>query len=138
MLDRPDLADAIQQVGVAIRFNGVLSDAHRELAILATAAAVGCRYEWQYHCPIAAEAGLSHEMIEATAVGIPPAHEGALWADIVRFCRAVARDRQDTDVPVARMIELVGREKTSELIAICGYYALLASYIKIGGHEIEV
>src|SRR5690348_11883176 len=53
MLDVPDLADAIQEVGARIRYSGNLSDADRELAILATAAAVGCGYEWHYHAPIA-------------------------------------------------------------------------------------
>jgi 4-carboxymuconolactone decarboxylase len=137
MLDRPLLADAIQQVGAMIRFSGVLSDADRELAILATAGTVGCRYEWDYHAPIGVKAGLADEAIRATLDGIDPKHAGSRWATIVRFCRAVVRDRKDSDVSVADMIALLGKEQTSEIIAICGYYALLASFIMIGKHEPE-
>ena len=77
MMDRPALAEAIQEVGVRIRFSGMLSDAQRELAILTTAAAVGCGYEWAHHAPLAAAAGLAQPVIATTldkaapSVGVP-------------------------------------------------------------------
>ena len=136
MLDVPRLADAIQEVGATIRFAGVLSGADRELAILATAGAVGCRYEWTHHRPIAVTAGVDESAIAATLGEAVAEALGPRAATIIAFCRAVARDRRIDPITLQRTIELVGRAGTSELIAICGYYGLLASFILIGGHEV--
>jgi len=138
MLDVPELADTIQKVGEQIRFAGCLDGADRELAILATAATVGCGYEWHYHAPIAQKAGLELEAIDATRGGIKPGSEGARWAVLIRFCESVVRDRNVSDTQLAGIVALVGREGASELIAICGYYALLASFIMIGKHDLAL
>lgn len=138
MLDAPNLADAIQKVGAQLRFAGNLSDADRELAILATAAATRCGYEWHYHKPVAEKAGVDREAIDATRSGITPETETARWAVLIRFCEAVVRDHTASDTQIAEIVTLVGRQGATELIAICGYYALLASFIKIGKHDLEL
>ncbi|ANI80118.1 4-carboxymuconolactone decarboxylase (plasmid) [Sphingobium sp. EP60837] len=138
MLDRPALAKAIQQTGVELRFRGILSGAERELAILATAGTVGCGYEWQYHAPIARREGLADHIIEATRKGIAPSDEHARWAVIIRFCQSVTATRRVSRELLAEVLELVGREGATELVAIAGYYALLASFIIIGGHDISL
>lgn len=135
MLDSPLLADNIQQVGVTLRFGGSLSDADRELAILTTAAVVNCNYEWQYHEPIAVLSGLAPEAIAATRSGIPMALNDRRWARLILFCTSIVESRRVDPLLLNEVIGIVGREGATELIAICGYYALLASFIIIGGHD---
>jgi 4-carboxymuconolactone decarboxylase len=137
MLDAPLLADVIQQVGATIRFCGTLSDADRELAILTTAGVVGCGYEWSYHAPIAERAGLDPAAIAATRAKDDSSGPDARTTAILRLCRSVVRDRRANDALLADVIAVVGREGATELIAICGYYALLASFIIIGGHDVD-
>lgn len=138
MLDRPALAEAIQQVGATIRFSGILADAQRELAILATAGAVGCGYEWQYHAPIAETAGLQRLAIQATLDETLIPRVAASDALIIRLCRSVALTRSAPDTVLDDAIASLGRAETAELIAIAGYYGLLASFIIIGGHDVPL
>lgn len=135
MLDSPDLAAAIQEVGVVIRFKGRLLNADRELAILATAGAVGCDYEWLYHAPIAEAAGVEKPLITATRVEDLPTDLDNWSGAIITFCREVAVKHSVADDLLATIIEMVGRDGATELIAIAGYYSLLANFIIIGGHD---
>lgn len=134
IMDSPALADAIQKVGVQLRFAGSLSDCDRELAILATAGAVGCEYEWQYHAPIAAAVGVDLGTIDATkGGGLADLRENN--ALLIAFCRRLAKNRNAPTKMIDEMLRLFGPAGTTEVIAIAGYYALLASFIFIGRHE---
>jgi len=138
MLDAPDLCDAIQAVGAAIRYGGSLSDVRRELAILATAGAVECAYEWEYHAPIAEHCGVSASVIAATlsdaAEGAGLDEESAL---IISLCRAAALRQEPRDL-TDRAVKMLGRRDTTELIAIAGYYGLLAGFLKSAGPNIAM
>lgn len=135
MLDAPDIVAAIQEVGVAIRFRGCLSDDQRELAILASAGAVGCGYEWRYHAPLAEHAGVAAAQIAATLEDELPADLDRTSSIIIDFCREAVLGRRVRDDLLTTAIVNFGRPGTTELIAIAGYYALLASFLFIGGHD---
>src|SRR5699024_110086 len=49
----PEIGDALQQLGAAIRFHGALPDRAREVAILTVAAFRECAFEWQAHAAAA-------------------------------------------------------------------------------------
>ena len=134
MLDSPPLTLAIQEVGAMIRFGSTLPDAQRELAVLATAGAVGCGYEWNYHAPIGRAAGLTPAAIAATLPDASADQVGGPDATLIGFCRALAARNADIG-QVAEAVTLFGRTGATEIIAIVGYYALLASFIKLGGFD---
>lgn len=135
MLDAPALAEAIQQVGAVLRFASTLPDAAREIAILATAGAIGCGYEWNYHAPIARAAGVCEAIIEATLPGAEAVPADPDASAIVALCRTMAKEGAPGDGPLAEAVERFGRTGASELIAIAGYYRLLAGFIKAGGFD---
>lgn len=135
MLDAPRLAEAIQQVGVMIRYHSTLSADQREVAILTTAGAAGCGYEWHYHLPIALQADVPQEVIDRTRPNAEPAGVLDHWNIIVQLCREVTQTRGVCEELLDSAIERFGRQATTELIAISGYYALLAGFIKAGGHD---
>jgi 4-carboxymuconolactone decarboxylase len=135
MLDAPDLAVAIQNLGVAIRFKGHLSDAQRELAILATAGAAGCGYEWHYHASIGAKAGLDGSTINATLPGAGLEGVENIWAIIITLCQSVATREGGAENALHDAIAAFGRRAATELVAIIGYYTMLAHFIKLGGHD---
>ncbi|MCM8732260.1 carboxymuconolactone decarboxylase family protein [Hephaestia sp. GCM10023244] len=135
MLDAPRLADAIQEVGVVLRFHSSLPDTLREVAILATAGAVNCGYEWNYHVPLARRAGVPAAAIAATRTGARATELEKPTTTVIAFCRAIATHGQAPPALFAAMIAQVGRTATTELIAIAGYYALLANFIKAAGAD---
>jgi 4-carboxymuconolactone decarboxylase len=135
MLDAPHLATVIQQVGATIRFGSTLSDSLREIAILATAGAVPCGYEWNYHAPIAEAAGVSAAVIAATRPGARAAAIGGPEGIVITLCREVVAQALASPETLAAAVDLIGRTGASEAIAIAGYYALLANFIRSAGYD---
>lgn len=134
MLDAPHLAAVIQEVGAAIRYRSTLSDAHREIAILATAGAVRSGYEWNHHAPIARAAGLPEAVIQSTRPDAAPAPSEP-EATIIALCRQLVANHVVAPDTLATAIGQLGRTGASECVAIAGYYALLANFIKTGGFD---
>lgn len=132
MLDAPHLAEAIQAVGAAIRFSGALTAELREIAILATAAAFGSGYEWDYHIAIARRLGIGERAIAACASGTEDPAIGEAFAAVVALCRAAVRDRRIGEDVLARLVAATSREIASEVVAITGYYQMLALYLSAG------
>lgn len=131
MLDVPELADAIQNVGARIRFSGGLDPRLREVAILATAAAFGSGYEWDYHEPIGRKLGLSAAEIATIRSGGRcgnPAEDA-----IVAACFAAVRERRIPEGELLTLVGLIGRGPASEVVAIAGYYQMLALFLAAGG-----
>lgn len=137
MLDAPGLTDCIQKVGAFIRYESSLSAAHRELAILATAGAVGCNYEWNYHAPIARDVGTPEDAITATLGRRDTRGLQEPWGTIIDLVRQTALEHRTPASMLDRALDAFGRRGATELIAIAGYYSLLANFILIGGHEVE-
>jgi 4-carboxymuconolactone decarboxylase len=129
MLDAPRLADAIQAVGIAIRFSGAAPDALREIAILATAAAFGSGYEWSHHEAIARSLGVPQPHIEATRLGATDKVEDEATRLVIVLCRAAVLEKKIRQGELARLVGLVGRAVASEVVAIAGYYPMLALFL---------
>lgn len=138
MLDVPHLADSIQSVGSAIRFSGSLSDEYREVAILSAAAAFGSGYEWNYHEKIALELGMGPEWIQACRSGDTSAIEDASVKGIIELCWGAVRDRKVPLDALASLTRLIGRSGASEVVAISGYYPLLALFLSAGELDTEI
>lgn len=131
MLDTPKLAGAIQSVGEAIRFSSKLDDRLREIAILAAAAAWGSGYEWAYHEDIARRLGMTAADLSAvrdgSGVGLI-----AVEAAIVRFVFTAIREHRAGRDDLRCLVELLDRERATEVVAIAGYYPLLALFLSAG------
>lgn len=139
MLDAPRIADAIQAVGEEIRFSGQLSPELKEVAILATAAAFGSGYEWSYHLKIARDVGV-HEATLASArsgvceqVNVPRLH-----AVIITICRHAVLERKVDPGLLRELVEGLGRQAATEILAITGYYQMLALFLSAGELDTSV
>lgn len=132
MLDAPHLADAIQGVGAAIRFSGELTAELREVAILATAAAFGSGYEWDYHLAIARDLHLPESTIEAARTGKADMAASAEDRLTITLCRQAVLEHRVDQETLGKLVPLVGRSAASEIVAISGYYPLLALFLSAG------
>ena len=129
LLNSPDTASAVADLGEYIRYNSALDPAVRETAILATARELGAEYEWAHHEPVAKEAGVREEVIEAirsgkAPMGLPP-KEGVF----VQAAKELIRGTALSDLTHQAVEHLLGPAGTIELIVIVGYYSMLARVI---------
>lgn len=123
LLQTPAIAQRTAELGAVIRFDSKMSDADRELVILATASAHGCSFEWDHHLPIALAAGVRAEAVEAleSGTGEFEEREKILVEFVLQLCRA----SQVSDDAFAVAHELLGTEGVVELAATVGYYTML-------------
>lgn len=124
LMHRPEIARAAADLGAVIRFSSTLSDSDRELVIVTAAIERDCAFEWDAHRPLAAEAGVSEETLEAVAGGDEVGDERD--AAIVAYARALARTGKVDDATFDGATALLGEGGVVEATAIVGYYTMLA------------
>ena len=126
LLECPGIADQVQALGGALRFEGKLSAALREVAILVIGRHWNSDVEWNAHVVIAEREGVERSVIEAILHNREA--EGA--ADDVQVVIAVCREINETkfvsDATYQRAVELIGLGGVVELTVLAGYFALLS------------
>jgi 4-carboxymuconolactone decarboxylase len=127
LLHAPEIARRVADVGAYVRFEAcALTGVQRELAILATARAMDCRYEWAAHGPLARKAGVRDEAIAAIRDRRAPAGLTPDEAAIVTYVTQLLRNHRVEDGTFAAARERLGVPGLVELTATAGYYAMLA------------
>jgi 4-carboxymuconolactone decarboxylase len=141
LLRSPELCQRAQLLGEYLRFESIVPQRLRELAILTTARHWRQNYEWLTHAPIAERAGLTRGLIDAIAAG---ASAGSSAPDdtaqdeaapdeaiVLRFCRELHETHAVSNAAYAQARELLGEDGIVELCGLCGYYALLAMVLNV-------
>lgn len=130
LLYRPELGDAVQRVGAALRFSGCLPDRLRELAILTVAGTWRSRFEAYAHEPVATAAGATAGQLDDLRDGREPQGLDDAESAGLSLVRALLRDRQ-VDEPTHRAaVAALGHAGTVELVVLVGYYQLLAGVLE--------
>ena len=135
VLNNPELTYRVAHLGSFIRFDSVLPDRVRELAILATAREVDARFEWAGHARIAKEAGISDEQLEAIANRSAPAGFSDDDALPVNVAHELRRKNELSDANFNAAKAKYGDAGVIELIATVGYYSLMGCLLN--GLQIE-
>ncbi len=126
LLHSPEAARRVAHLGAYFRFESALSGEHRELAILATARAMDCAYEWAAHVPLARKAGVRGEAIAAIRDRRAPDGLTEAEADVVGFVTALLHAHRVEEPAFAAMRERFGTQALVELTATAGYYSMIA------------
>ena len=135
VLNNPELTYRVAHLGSLIRFDSVLPDKVRELAILATAREVDARFEWAAHSRIAKELGVTDEQVDAIANRKAPqgfSEEDALPINVALELR---RKNELSDASFETAKAKYGDAGVIELIATVGYYSLMGCLLN--GLQIE-
>ena len=130
-LNRPELASAAQALGRYCRFDTSLEPRLSELAILTTARVWSSEFEWSAHKPIALEAGLSPDVIEAIRTHQNPIFEHEDEAAVHAFSKTLHTDRYINDELYARAVDALGEAGVVDLTGILGYYTLISMTINV-------
>ena len=123
----PQLGEAVQALGAALRFHGRFGPVTREVAILAVAAHHRCHFEWFAHEPAARTAGVTDEQLDAVREGAEPPGLDPEAAAAWRALRPMLTEGGLDDDAYAAAIGALGEEGLAELVWLHGYYSMLAS-----------
>jgi len=128
-LRAPGLAAQAIALGDYCRFRSSLTPRLAEIAILVTAAHWGSAYEQALHEPLALAAGLAPAVVEAIRAGRRPefakAEEHAVW----QFATELLETRRVSDAAWSAARDLLGVARTTDLVGVLGYYALVSMTI---------
>jgi 4-carboxymuconolactone decarboxylase len=131
LIHNPELASKVQRLGEHLRWKGKLPARLKELAVLVTARRWTCQHEWVMHSKLALEGGLSKDAVEAIAQNREPKlpeEEKAVYD----FCREVHGGRAG-DKTFAAIEKRFGLDGALELIALNGYYSMMAMVLNTAG-----
>jgi len=127
LLHHPELALRLQHLGEHLRFGTGLPPELVELVILLTARHWTSQYEWQAHRRIAlTSTPLPAAVIDAIAQGERPQDLSPELDAAYVFARECLTNGEPSDASYQRIEELFGRKGVLDIIALCGYYGLLA------------
>lgn len=136
LLRSPGLAHTVQQVGEYLRFKCPLDRRIAEMATLMAARHWTQQYEWQSHYKHAMKAGLSPAVAQAIAEGRRPAGMKPDEEALHDMLTEVLHNRSVCDATYARAVAAFGEQGVIELIAVAGYYAMLAMILNVARKEL--
>jgi 4-carboxymuconolactone decarboxylase len=127
----PQVGDRIQRLGEAIRFSSSLPQNVLEVAILVGAREWRAEFEWWAHVRLARRAGVAPEVIAAIEAGTEPAFTDDGEAIAHRFSGELLTRREVSDETYAAARERLGEGGVMELVALLGYYTLVAMTLNV-------
>lgn len=133
MLHSPELMLRASALGEYLRYRTQLSPRLSELAIMITARFWNQPVEWQIHHPIALEAGVSRQTLDALDAGAAPSGLEPDEQALYDFCTELHRQRKVGDAAYAAALAAFGEKGVLDLAGICGYYSLLAMAMNVAG-----
>lgn len=132
LLRSPGLAAPLQQVGEYLRFRSPLDRRIAEMATLMAARHWTQQYEWQSHHRHAMKAGLDPALATAIAEGRRPAGMATDEETLYDLLTEVLHNQSVCDATYARALQVFGEQGIIELVAVAGYYAMLAMVLNVG------
>jgi 4-carboxymuconolactone decarboxylase len=134
-MHRPELAQAMSNLGLVLRFNSSFQPRLREFTILFTGRFWDCQFEWASHEAEARKAGLSDASIETL-------RHGGSWFDaddeqaIHDYGTELLTRHFASDATYQRVLAIFGVAGVVELTGLIGYYAMIALTLNAAEFEI--
>ena len=131
LLRSPGLMTPVQKVGEYLRFACQLDRRIAEFATLIAARQWTQTYEWQAHHPLALKAGLTPEIAQAVAEGRRPTGMAQDEEVVYDVLTEAFQNKSVSDATYERALKQFGEQNLVDLLAIGGYYALLAMLLNV-------
>jgi len=132
LIHHPELARCVQRLGEQLRWKGKLPSRLKELAVLVTARRWSCQHEWVMHSKYALQDGLAPQIVEALRQGQEPAGMSDEERAVYAFSREAHAGRVD-DAVFAEVEKRFGLDGALELLALSGYYTMMAMVLNNAG-----
>lgn len=132
----PAALKPLTDLGQAVLLHAELDAQLRQVAVLTIARVTNSEYERVQHENVARVVGLHDEVIEALHAGTDgPLDERQRL--ISRYAEQIALDVEADPELTARVLALLGRRQTTELVVCCAYYCAVARIIATCGVRVE-
>jgi 4-carboxymuconolactone decarboxylase len=131
LLRSPEMGNLAQTLGEYLRFRASMPARLRELAILLTARHWVAQFEWHAHAPLARAAGLADTVIDDIHAGRRPAGMQPDEAIVYEFASELRDRRRVSDETFRAAVTLLGEPGVLDLVAIMGYYDLVAMVLNV-------
>jgi 4-carboxymuconolactone decarboxylase len=131
LLRSPELMSPLQKVGEYLRFRCQLDRRIAEMATLIAARHWTQVYEWNAHHPLALKAGLKPEIAQAIAEGRRPSGMAVDEEIVYDVLTEALQNKSVSDMTYERGIKQFGEQNLVDLLAIAGYYAMLAMLLNV-------
>lgn len=125
-LRNPELARRGQALGELLRFETTLGPPLSELAILVCARHWTSHHEWTAHKAIGLDAGVDPDVVAAIAARRPPALPDARHQAVYDVASTLLATGRVTPALYARGLAELGERAMVELVALLGYYSMVA------------
>lgn len=135
MLLSPPVGQAVQAVGSAVRYDSVLPDRAREMAILAVAAHWDSTFEREAHEAVGRACGLSEPELAALRAGAVPDLADPAERSVLRITHALLLAGDLTDEEYDDAVQAMGTRGLFELTTLVGYYGMLALQLRVFAGE---
>lgn len=127
LLNSPDVAVRVANVGAALLYDSALTPAVKTLTWLIAAREYDCDYEWATCVPHAQKAGVQDALINAIWDRKPLVGLTAEQELLVDFCHQLLRGNHHVSEPSYRAaVEHFGVAATVQIAATIGYFVMLA------------
>lgn len=133
LIHDPELARRMQQLGEYLRWGSKLPPKLIELAVLVTARRWTCQHEWYMHEKLARKEKLDPGIVAAIAEDREPEAMSSDEAAVYAYCREAHATGRVGDAAFAAVRARFGLEGALELLALCGYYSLMAMVLNTAG-----
>src|SRR5215212_4075283 len=131
LLRSPELMTPLQKVGEYLRFRCQLDRRIAEMATLIAARHWTQLYEWSAHHPLALKAGLKPDIAQAIAEGRRPTGMAQDEESVYDLLTEALQNKSVSDPTYERGIKQFGEQNLVDLLAIAGYYAMLALLLNV-------
>src|ERR1700686_1539867 len=131
LIRAPEICGLASQLGEHLRWGTSLPDRLCELAIITTARFWRAQYEWYAHAPLAEKAGVPSAAIEAIRTDGTPLFTAKDETLVHRICGEIFRTQRLSDDSFNEAIGALGETGLVEVIAIIGYYTLIANTLNL-------
>ncbi|MDE1993434.1 MAG: carboxymuconolactone decarboxylase family protein [Rhizobiaceae bacterium] len=125
----PEFADRAEALGNYLRFESTLPLRAKELAVLMVARSWRAAFVWKAHAPLAVDAGIPEDAVEAIRLGKPPQFDDELDRVAYSFLAELIDDRRISDQAWHAAIRQLGDKGVVDLLGITGYYCMVASTV---------
>jgi 4-carboxymuconolactone decarboxylase len=129
-LHSPELLSRGEKLGLYARFQSSLPQRLSELCILMIAAHWKAAGEWVDHAPIARELGVDSHALEALRKGLPAEFKNSDERAAYDLAQELLNKRDVSDATYARIKAVLGERAILDLVAVLGYYSLIAMSMK--------
>jgi len=131
LLRSPELMNRVQKVGEYLRFMCPIDKRLSEFAAIIAARHWSQQFEWWAHYRQAVEAGLKRDIADAVAEGRRPTGMAQDEEILYDFLTEALNTNGVSDVTYARTQAQYGEQGIIDILAVAGYYGLLALVMNV-------